>query len=228
MRRKEANKKESSSLGSYWAGSTRIQMDNIKLKSQLHSLQESLEFSRSERATLESQLKSLQGGTRDAEAQIVELSKQCRELRALLACAMRLLAAGSREGTFHAVQDIVANVIGSEEIALFEMNTEGTALCPSAWCGANIPEGTSVAVGEGWVGQVALTGTAFTSPGNGSGMAACIPLRASEKIIGVLAIYSLLPQKWQLEPWDIAVLKLLECEAGRLLARYPQEEDTRS
>ena len=229
MRRREAGKKKQAvSFAPHTNGSLGMQMENLMLKSQIRSLQESLEFSRNERATLEARLNALQSGTQDAESRIAELTKQCRELRSLLASATRLLAVNTREEAFLAVQDIVANVIGSEEFVLFEMNADGTAMHATAWCGVNRSEGAPVTVGEGLVGQVAMTGAARTSPDIESGITACIPLRAEGKVNGVLAIYSLLPQKLQLQQWDFQVLRLLEDEVGRLIARYSQEEDEQS
>lgn len=223
MRGREARKKkEAASFAPHTNSALGMQMENLMLKSRIRSLQDSLEFSRNERAMLEARLNALQSGTSDADSRIAELTKQCRELRSLVASATRLLAVNSREEAFLALQDIVANVIGSEDFVLLEMNRDGTAMHATAWCGVNESEGARVAVGEGLVGQVALTGVARTNPDIGSGITACIPLRVGEKVTGVLAICSLLPQKLQLAAWDFQVLQLLGDQMGRLLARFGQ------
>jgi len=47
--------------------------------------------------------------------------------------------------------------------------------------------------------------------------------------VGVLAIFSLLPQKLLLEPWDLEVLKLLEEQVGGMLLRNnPQAKEGKS
>ena len=196
-----------------------LQMENIMLKTQLRTLQEVLEYSRSEREALESQLQELSGKTHDPEPQIAELTRHCLEMQALFAASTRLLAASTREETFYAVQDIVANLIGSEEMALFELNEERTFLHPAAWCGVPKAQRAPVAMGEGVVGEVASTEKAFFGDESQSGVAACIPLRVETGVVGVLAIFSLLPQKPQLELWDLEVLKLLEEQVGGMLLR---------
>lgn len=196
-----------------------LQLENLMLKSQIHTLQEVLEYSRNEREALESQLKALTGRSLHTEPQIAELTQQCMVMQSLFAASTRLLTASTREETFHAVQDIVANLIGSEEMVVFEMNEERTFLHPAAWCGVSDAQKAPVAMGEGVVGEVASKGKAFFGDESQSGVAACIPLRLRTEPAGVLAIYSLLPQKMQLEPWDMEVLKLLEEQVGGMLTR---------
>jgi hypothetical protein len=196
-----------------------LQMENLMLKTQLRTLREVLEYSRSEREAIESQLKALTGRSHDPEPQIAELTRLCMEMQALVAASTRLLAADTREEIFHAVQDIVANLIGSEEMALFELNAERTLLQAAAWCGISDAQKAPVTMGKGAIGEVASKGKAFFGDESQPGLAACIPLRVETEVVGVLAIFSLLPQKLQLEPGDLEVLKLLEERLGGMLLR---------
>lgn len=188
------------------------------LKAQVGTLREMLEFSRREREEIESQLKALAGRSQDPEKQ-AEMTRRCMEMQALFAASTRLLAAGTRIEIFDAVQDIVANLIGSEELTLFEMNAERTMLQAAAWYGIAEFQKAPVAIGQGVIGEVAGNGKSFFSNENQPGPTACIPLRAETEVVGVLAIYSLLPQKLQLEPWDFEVLKLLEERLGGMLMK---------
>lgn len=194
-----------------------LQMENLMLKAQVGTLREMLEDSRREREEIESQLKALADRSHDPEKQL-EMTRRCMEMQALFAASSRLLAAGTRIEVFDAVQDIVANLIGSEELMLFELNAERTRLQAAAWYGIAEFQRAPIAMGQGVIGEVASTGKAFFfSNESEPGPIACIPLRVETEVVGVLAIFSLLPQKLHLEPWDFEVLKLLEERLGGML-----------
>ncbi len=195
-----------------------LQMENLMLKAQIGTLREMLEYSRREREEIELQLKALAGRSHDPEKQI-EMTRRCMEMQALFAASTRLLAAASRIEIFDAVQDIVANLIGSEELTLFELNAERNLLQAAAWYGVSETQKSPVTVGEGVIGKVASDGKAFFSNESEPGLSACIPLRVETEVVGVLAIFSLLPQKQHLEPWDFEVLKLLQERLGEMLMK---------
>ncbi|HEY6253674.1 MAG TPA: GAF domain-containing protein [Candidatus Angelobacter sp.] len=191
--------------------------ENLILKTRISTLEESLQFSRGERAELELKLRLLTNNSHHAEVRIAGLTQQCYELEAVLLASGRLLAALTREDAIRAIQDIVANVIGSEQMALFTMPAEKSEFEIIAYCGITKEQCLQAAGEDGMVARVWQSGTAIFPRSGGSGFTACVPLRAKQKLVAVLAIFSLLPQKLRLEPMDIEIMKFLEHYAGELL-----------
>jgi len=196
--------------------------ENIALKARIRSLEDLLQFSRGERAALELKLKNMKNNTHDADVQAAKLTKYCDELEAVVMAATRLLAVCDRDAVVHAIQDIVANLIGSEEMALFEMATESYEFEAIASCG--VTEEQCKQAAEGLVGKVGRSGLAVFPRSGDSGMSACVPLFLDQHVIAVIAIFDLLPQKVRLEQPDIAVLKYLEKHAGKLFVLRSRPE----
>jgi hypothetical protein len=78
-----------------------------------------------------------------------------------------------------------------------------------------------VPIGQGTIGSVARTGTPFLTTADAAPqetlermLTACLPLKLDDKVVGVIAIFSLLQQKTGLEPVDHELLDLLESHAA--------------
>lgn len=196
--------------------------ENLTLKSRVSSLEESLRFSRGERADLELKLRHLTSNSHQTEVRMAGLAIHCHELEAVLSASNRLLAALNLEDAIQAIQDIVANVIGSESMALFAMQEQSSGLEAIAWCGVTEEQCWQATTEEGVVARVWRSGVASFPRSGDSGITACVPLRAKRQVVAVLAVFSLLPQKMRLEPLDLAVMRFLEQHAGGLLIARPR------
>lgn len=191
--------------------------ETLALKSRIATLEESLRFSREERENLEFKLHHLTHNSRQAEARITGLATHCHQLEAVLLASSRLLIAFTRKEAVLAIQDIVANVIGSEQMALVALTVKDSDPEIIARCGVTEEQCLHVATEEGVAARVWRSGVAVFPRSACSGIAACVPLRANGRVVAVLTIFSLLPQKLRLEPLDMAVMKFLEDYAGTLL-----------
>ncbi len=189
----------------------------VSCKIQLLSMKEALDFSRKERESLDAEVQTLRQRRQYLEKHVEELTIHCNELEAMTVTSLRLLDVQDQAGAYRAVQDIVANVIGSEEMVLFAFNEDGSTLHPAAWCGVDVARYQAVKVGEGVVGKVATTGLTCLGPDEQTGMTACIPFHVEGRITGVLAIFQMLPQKRQLVNIDHDVLELVAKRLGSYL-----------
>jgi hypothetical protein len=198
--------------------------ENLVLKSRIATLEESLQFSRGERAELELRIRHLTNNSHHAEVRIAGLAQHCYELEAVLLASGRLLAALTQEDAIRAIQDIVANVIGSEEMALFSMHAESSHFDVIASCGVSEEQCLRATSEEGVVARVWRSGAAIFPRSGSSGITACIPLFSEQQLVAVLAIFALLPQKLRLEPMDMQIMKFLEHHAGELLVTRPPEQ----
>src|SRR5215468_5390906 len=195
----------------------KVMEENLNLKSRISSLEESLRFSRGERVELELKLRHLTSNSHHAEVRIAGLTRHCHELEAVLLASGRLLTAFTYEDAILAIQEIVANVIGSEEMALFAVQTENSRLEVIASCDVTEEQCKQATSEEGLVARVWRSGVAIFPRSGDSDITACVPLRAEQQLVAVLVIFSLLPQKLRLEALDIEVMKFLELHAGELL-----------
>jgi regulator of replication initiation timing len=193
----------------------RLISENEKLREQLHRqehdgrhLQQMLEdISRENQASL------------DRYQAVVA---QNASLANLYVATYRLHGTVEREEVLLGMQEVVANLVGCEEVAIYEIDAAG--LLRAIWTfglpGGEMP---AIRVGEGLVGQSVQTGETLIvqdpreqerSCGDAN-LSACVPLKANDRVIGAVALYRLLPQKFDgLTDLDQELLKLLGTHGG--------------
>ena len=139
-------------------------------------------------------------------------------LERLNASSVRLVQSFDAGDAFEAVAEIVANLIGSEELAIFHYchATGGFSLEWSSGVDADTLQRT--AYGAGMIGRAVHQATSqfrdrqpedLLLP-HEKNLTACIVLRSGQEAIGALTIFGLLPQKQRLEWADFELLKFLE------------------
>ena len=130
----------------------------------------------------------------------------------------RLIQSLEQGDVFEAIAEIIANLLGSEEIAVFDYHpaektfslawssgVEADALQPFL-CGAGM-FGRAVEQGISQFQERQQDGALLPYEKN---LTACVILKSSREIVGVIAIFDLLPQKNNLEWADYELLKFLE------------------
>jgi hypothetical protein len=163
-------------------------------------------------------------GTEELRLRVQQLSlrEQIERNHFLL---MRLNAANARlsqsleQGdVFEAIAEIIANLIGSEEVAMFDYHP-AEHIFSLAWSsGVEADALQPFLCGAGMFGRTVQQGisqfherqpeTALLP--HEKNLTACIILKSSGEIVGVIGIFNLLPQKNNLEWADFELLKFLE------------------
>jgi hypothetical protein len=175
-----------------------------------------------EEARLRQKLAELDREHRRLSDDYVAVEEQNTELASLLVALERLHESADRRDALAAVQEIVVNLVGSEELGIYQLDTSG---------GLELAHGFGLAEarpdrlppGAGTVGRVAASGITYvTGRGEASedpDLTAAIPLRAGGgRVAGVLAIWRLLGHKPSLTDLDGRLFAMLESHAGRWLA----------
>jgi|SRR5689334_2203 hypothetical protein len=147
-----------------------------------------------------------------------QLERQHFLLERLNAASARLLQAVEQNQVFEAIGEIIGNLIGSEEVAIFRHYAADQAFSLMWSIGIEKETLQQFALGAGLIGRAAHDGTSqFQNrrPGtplllHESNLTACIPLKLDREVIGVIVILGLLPQKNGLEWADFELLKFLE------------------
>jgi GAF domain-containing protein len=121
------------------------------------------------------------------------------------------------------IQEILANLVGTEETAVFERDDHAGSLRLISSNGIEAQAFARVAVGEGIIGTVVASGETWivgdSAPGVGreAQLTACVPLKLEERVTGAICIFRLLPQKSGLEPCDRELFDLLATHAATAL-----------
>ena len=147
--------------------------------------------------------------------------EQMANMASLYIAVNSLHAALDRTSVLSSVQDVVTTLIGSEEMAIFETDLEHQRLKLLASQGIEPGQYQEVYLGEGLIGTAATNGEAVIRPEGGSAerdgddaITACIPMKIGQRVLGVIAIFRLLPHKGGLNSVDLDLLDLLSTHAA--------------
>ena len=179
-------------------------------------------------------LKQKAKGRDELHQAIADLHTKCLELHDselqaqvhlgnLYASAEQLSSTVLRTEVLASIQEIVANLIGSEQVGIFERDSSTSELIVAQQIGLDPSFYTELIADGGVIAEVTETGTSFfgdstKDPSDKTGqLTACVPLRVGDGTIGALAIFGLLPQKPELTQTDISLLELLSGLAGHAL-----------
>ena len=139
-------------------------------------------------------------------------------LMRLNAASARLIQSLEQKDVFEAIAEIIANLIGCEEIAIFDYHP-GAQNFSLAWS-SGVEESAlqPFCCGAGMFGRAAQQGLSLYQERqpetsllpHEKNLTACIILKSSNEVVGVVAMFGLLPQKSKLEWTDFELLKFLE------------------
>jgi hypothetical protein len=157
----------------------------------------------------------------------VAAQEQSSDLAQLYVALERIHGGLTRRETLAALQEVVINVVGSEELAVLERRddrvilTQAFGIDPGPW--RDLPVGRG-AIGRAAEGELYVAGRGAPPEPGDEDLSACVPLRAGDRVVGVLAIFRLLGHKPGLEPLDQSMFELLSRHAGvALLLRAAHE-----
>ena len=153
-----------------------------------------------------------------------ESEAQVANLASLYVAVTSVHGALDRPSVLSSVQEIVTNLIGSEEMAIFETDAIHGRLTLLASMGIEPGPYQDIALGAGAIGRAAATGERLIRQQGGSltedgdaALTACIPLKVAGRIVGVLAVFRLLPHKGWLDAIDIDLFDVLAAHAASAL-----------
>lgn len=147
-----------------------------------------------------------------------QLERQHFLLERLNAASARLLQAIELGDVYEAIGEIIGNLLGCEEVAIFQHLSAEQTLSLVWSTGVEKETLQQFGLGAGLIGRATHEGTSQfrdRQPGAPllpyeSNLTACIPLKLDREVIGVIVILGLLPQKNGLEWTDFELLKYLE------------------
>jgi hypothetical protein len=143
----------------------------------------------------------------------------------LFVASHRLHETLARSEVLAIIVEIVINIVGSEELAVFELSADQRTLHLATSFGLDENRYRKLTLETGLIGSATLVGQAlFVDPNKGvvlpaheEHLTAVIPLRQQHQIVGAIAIFRLLGHKPALTSIDHELLELLSSEAGSAL-----------
>jgi transcriptional regulator with GAF, ATPase, and Fis domain len=207
---------------------SRLISEKMVLQEKLLGLREELDRIYHEQSDLRRQLAEVEAANQHSSRQYFEVEQQNNNLANLYVASYQLHSTLDRGEVLAAIQEIVINLIGSEELAIYELGADGTALRLVGSFGIDPVAYATVPLGSGIIGRTAVSGEIYLSgnPGKGNDFArapreanltACVPLKLGDQVSGALAVFRLLPQKNGLEAIDYELFNLLAAHAGTAL-----------
>jgi len=148
-----------------------------------------------------------------------QVEQQTANLSNLYVASYQLHSSVDRDVVLKTIEEIVINLIGSEEMAIFEADERGRFRV-AASVGIDASRFGPFRLGEGPIGRRLAAGEVFVneSPAEShDGLTACVPLKIGESTIGALAVFRLLAHKPALERLDRELFELLAVHASTAL-----------
>ncbi len=208
---------ERDAVGAVVAG---LRQEQQRLVAELQRVCEEQSRQEKDRNELRDQLADIERQNRRFSEEYVEVEKRNNNLMSLYVASYRLHGTVDRKEVLETIQEIVANLVGCEEQAVFEVEEGALRLVASV--GIDPAAYRELALGEGAIGRAALEGRIRVhSPGEAAGgeegLTACIPLKLEGEVTGAIALFRLLPQKAALEDVDHELFELLATHAATAL-----------
>jgi hypothetical protein len=198
--------------------------ENAKLCALIHTLEKELDRERKDRLRIEERIAAIDKERQAYLKRYLEVEAQNANVSNLYVATLRLHGSIDHNDVLAAIHEIVINLVGCEELAVFEINTQGTALFLSSSHGIERAPFERVALGAGIIGGCAASGRAYvanSAGGSRSGpeahLTACVPLMVEGVVTGAVAIFRLLGHKPGLEQIDHELLALIGSHAATAL-----------
>lgn len=133
---------------------------------------------------------------RKLSQELLQAAQERQELLNLYVASLRLHSSLDRADVLAGIQEIVINIIGSEELGVYELSEDRKSLRLISAFGLENDALDRIPLGKGPIGQAAQKGEAVVGDtADDSHLTAVVPLKVGDDLIGALAVFRLLPQK---------------------------------
>ncbi len=197
-----------------------LECDKHLLAERVLNLEDELRNERSEREKLYERLATMEQMRASSAEEYAMVEEQNNNLAHLYSATYSLHGSLDREELLNVIKEIVANLLGSEEMGIFELDENGRIQLVAS---LGLEHLETAAWEEGVIGETVHAGRSYLpndddgEPPANDAPTACVPLKIGECTVGALAIFGLLGQKAGLDPLDYELLDLLGNQAAMAL-----------
>jgi transcriptional regulator with GAF, ATPase, and Fis domain len=165
-------------------------------------LHEAIKQLEEEKESLLNRFKEVEAENKDFASKYIEVEEENNNLANLYVASYQLHSTLDFKEVLRILQEIVINLVGSDRFAIMVLDEVTNELTAVTAEGMDEKRVKKVKVGEGVIGDVARTGESYFEPdverfkpAHDMDPMVCIPLKIKDRVIGILAIFSLLEQK---------------------------------
>ncbi len=176
-----------------------------------------LEAALAEADRLRVQVSTLLSTQRQLSSLLVAADTRTGDLMKLIVTVRALIESRDAAAAMESLQDILVNVIGADDFTIYSIDPRQQLLVAIAGTNTHARASDHVPVNDSWLGSVVHSGTLFvTRPIDRTvakpkyaDVAAVIPLRVLDRVVGAIVVARLLPHRERLDGCDREILALL-------------------
>ena len=200
------------------AENERLRRSCATLESDKHRAEEEHRLAVAELESLRSRFDNVAEETQLHIDRYQQIELHSSNLANLYVASYQLHTSIDRDSVLRVIQEIVINLVGSEEVAVFEPGPDGEFVLTSSF-GVDTARIARFRLGDGPIAQRVRSGQIFVNPNAGTRteITACIPLNIGASLIGAVLILRLLDHKTSLQPVDHEIFDLLAVHAATAL-----------
>ena len=187
-------------------------------------LQQQIRQLENEKERLLQEYQKVEEENKSFDSRYVEIEEDNNNLAHLYVCSFQLHSTLLFEEVIQIIMEIIINLIGAEDFGILLLDEKAGVLKPVAMEGFPLEAIGDVPVGEGLIGAAVVTGENYYDSDMNAEVAyrkrdpdkplVCIPLKIKDRVIGVIVLYKLLPQKTQFANVDYELFTLLAGHAA--------------
>ena len=203
------------------AENERLRALAARLESEKRQAEDLARIATTELQKLQGDLAAVAAESEENAARHQQIEMQSANLANLYVASYQLHTSTDRESVLRVIQEIVINLVGSEQVAIFE-TSDGQSFTMTSSFGVDSSRlrVSRFRLGDGPIGSHIATGRIYVNPNAGGEedhITACIPLSVGTSVIGAVLIFSLLGHKTALMPVDQEIFDLLSVHASSAL-----------
>ncbi len=164
---------------------------------------------------LRARFEEIAGENQRFAEQYQHIEEQSSNLANLYVASYQLHTSVDRAAVLQTIQEIVINLIGSEQIAIYQRGGDAE-FCLAASFGLDEDKIASIVYGGDVVEKLARADI-FRDAADWQPLTACVPLKVDDRIIGAILVFRLLEHKLSLEVVDHELFDLLAVHAATAL-----------
>ena len=189
--------------------------ENEKLRATAAIAEEQQRAATGELERLRQRFEEISGENQRFAEQYHYIEEQSSNLANLYVASYQLHTSVERAAVLTAIQEIVINLIGSEQLAIYETNADAEFQLAASF-GLEEHDLLRVVDGEFAVEKLG-EGHIFRDPEHRQPLTACVPLQVDNRVVGAILVFRLLEHKTTLEQVDYELFELLAVHASTAL-----------
>jgi hypothetical protein len=179
-------------------------------------IDEDLDAALGEADRLREQVSALLATHQQLSSLLVAADTRTGDLMKLLVSVRTMIESRDAAAALDGLQDILVNVIGTDDFVVYSIEPRDKMLVPVAGVGELLQSSSRVPLYSGWIGEVVRSGALMIERDRSSlrvprspDVAAVVPLKVLDRVVGAIVISRLLPHRELLGACDREILGLL-------------------